>query len=141
MKINYRVKHYMTRLALASAIYFSTAGNAIAELRDIIETSDNKHYRVSCVSKVTPLPLNSIHSWVIHVDTINGNPVENASISVHGGMPAHKHGLPTQPEVTEIGGGDYLLEGLKFSMSGIWHVWFDIREKEITDKVKFTVEF
>ena len=55
-------------------------------------------------------------------------------------MPAHKHGLPTEPVVTEIGTGDYLVEGIKFSMSGKWEIWFNIRAGEITEKVKFNVE-
>ncbi len=33
------------------------------------------------------------------------------------------HGLPTQPRVTqELGEGRYLVEGMKFSMTGWWEI-------------------
>ena len=38
-------------------------------------------------------------------------------------MPAHNHGLPTKPRVTEaLGGGDYRLDGVRFHMSGYWEI-------------------
>lgn len=133
------VTHSLHRLSLATVLCFSVTGNA-AELTDSVTTSDSKYYRVSYQSNVVPLPLNRIHSWVLHIDTLHGKAIENASISVHGGMPAHRHGLSTQPEVTEIGDGDYLVEGLKFSMTGVWQLWFDIQVKGITDRITFTFE-
>lgn len=141
MKNTSKIKRHLTKLSLVFILYFSVAENAAAEWKVSAATSYSKHYHVSYQSKVAPLPLNRIHSWVLHVDTVDGKPVENANISVHGGMPAHKHGLPTQPQVSEIGNGDYLVEGLKFSMTGLWQLWFDIRKHDITDKVKFTIAF
>ena len=128
-------------MSLTIFLYSLSAENIATELHASAANSDSNHYHVSYRSQVEPLPLNRIHSWLLHVDTLNGKPVENAIISVRGSMPAHKHGLPTQPQVSEIGGGDYLVEGLKFSMTGLWQVWFDIRTQDITDKVKFTIEF
>ena len=38
-------------------------------------------------------------------------------------MPAHDHGLPTRPRVTEeLGNGDYRLEGMRFHMGGYWEI-------------------
>jgi len=135
------VKHYITCLFLVTGLCFSITGNTADKPHDSATTSDSKYFRVSYKSKVKPLPLNRIHSWILHVDTLSGKPVEKAIISVHGGMPAHKHGLPTQPEVTEIGNGDYLVEGLKFSMTGMWQMWFTIQTENLTDKIKFIIIF
>ena len=45
-----------------------------------------------------------------------------AAITVDGGMPQHGHGFPTRPRVTrDLDDGTYLLEGMKFSMTGWWH--------------------
>ena len=42
-------------------------------------------------------------------------------------MPAHGHGLPTEPRVTaNLGDGDYRVEGMKFHMQGDWVVTFAI---------------
>jgi hypothetical protein len=67
--------------------------------------------------------INSMHSWILHVETESGVPVEGAKIEVAGGMPEHNHGLPTRPRVTqELGGGDYKLDGMRFHMSGHWEI-------------------
>lgn len=67
--------------------------------------------------------INRIHSWILHVETAEGEPVENATIDVIGGMPEHDHGLPTRPRVTEeLGGGDYRLDGVRFHMRGYWEI-------------------
>ncbi len=70
-----------------------------------------------------PVEINRMHSWVLHVRTSDGAPVTGAKIEVDGGMPAHDHGLPTQPRVTrEIGDGDYQLDGVRFHMGGYWEM-------------------
>jgi hypothetical protein len=69
-----------------------------------------------------------------------GRPVENASISVDGGMPEHGHGLPTQPQVRRsLGGGMYDIEGLRFSMGGWWEVKLAIDAPQGSDRVTFNL--
>lgn len=136
-----KVKHYLVGLSLATGLCFTVAVNAADQSQDSATTTDSIHFRVSYKSKVEPLPLNRIHSWILHVEALDGKHVEKAEISVFGGMPAHTHGLPTQPQVTEIGDGDYLVEGLKFSMTGMWQLWFNIHVGDVTDKIKFDIEF
>lgn len=42
-------------------------------------------------------------------------------------MPDHGHGLPTAPRVTRhLGGGRYLVEGMRFNMSGWWRLKFTV---------------
>ena len=135
-----KINHNLISLILFIGFCFSTAVHASETLQVSSTTADSMHFHVSYTSKVEPLPLNRIHSWKLHIESLDGKAVENAEISVHGGMPAHKHGLPTEPVVTEIGTGDYLVEGIKFSMNGKWELWFNIRAGEITEKVKFNVE-
>ena len=77
-----------------------------------------------------------MHSWVLHVETDQGAPVEGAEIEVDGGMPAHDHGLPTKPRVTEeLGGGDYRLDGVRFHMSGYWEMVITIRSDDSEETV------
>ena len=96
---------------------------------------------VTYTSQVEPMPLNRIHSWRMRVETADGTPVTGAEIRVDGGMPAHGHGLPTQPVAREIGDGDYLVEGLKFSMTGYWEMWFEVKAGGISEKKKFALNF
>ena len=70
-----------------------------------------------------------------------GRPVEDASISVDGGMPEHGHGLPTQPKVhRSLGGGMYDIEGLRFSMGGWWEVKLSIEARQGADRVTFNLD-
>lgn len=110
---------------------------AVADMHAEAE-SDNGIYKVSYTTSVDKASLNKMHEWVLHVETADGDSVENAEISVDGGMPAHNHGLPTAPRVTEyLGNGDYRVQGLRFHMRGKWIVSFDIREAGRGDTVTF----
>jgi hypothetical protein len=48
-------------------------------------------------------------------------PAQPRHVHFDGGMPAHGHGFVTTPHVTrDLGGGEFLVEGVKFHMSGAW---------------------
>ena len=84
--------------------------------------------------------VNQIHAWQIKVSSPNGAPVRNARIAVDGGMPQHGHGLPTRPQVTrEVADGTYLMEGMKFSMTGWWEIKLAIQAAEGSDTVVFNI--
>jgi hypothetical protein len=103
-------------------------------------SSDEGLFQVSWSSDPVNVPLNQIHTWTLHVETPDGQPVENASILVEGGMPQHGHGLPTNPQVTEyLGNGDYLVEGMRFQMTGFWEVKFVINSGEQSDSITFNL--
>lgn len=103
--------------------------------------TDNGLYRVSFVSALDPIGINQIHSWTVTVTTPAGEPVEQATITVDGGMPQHGHGLPTRPRITQnLGQGNYLLEGLRFQMPGWWEVSLTITAGDQTDRVTFNLE-
>ena len=103
--------------------------------------SDDGLFQVSWSSDPAKVPLNQIHTWTLHVETPDGQPVENASVLVEGGMPQHGHGLPTNPQVTEyLGNGDYLVEGMRFQMTGFWEVKFVINSGEQSDSITFNVD-
>ena len=62
--------------------------------------SESGALHASYTPDVAPVPLNRIHAWTLHLQTSDGAIVENAEVSVDGGMPAHNHGLATAPAVT-----------------------------------------
>ena len=102
--------------------------------------SDNELFRVSYESSAASVPVNQMHQWTLHVETADGLPVDNATITVDGDMPQHGHGLPTRPQVTQnLGNGDYLVEGLKFQMAGWWVMDFTISADGQTDAVHFNM--
>ncbi len=114
----------------------SMAADAIEAL-----VTENGLFVVSAVSQLDPVVINETHSWVIHIETADKNPVIDADISIEGGMPEHNHGFPTAPRVTEnLGDGDYLLEGMRFNMGGVWVLTLEISSGGGTDSVTFEFE-
>jgi hypothetical protein len=102
--------------------------------------SDSGLFKVSWKSDPAIVPLNQIHTWTLHVETSDGQVLEDATILVEGGMPQHGHGLPTSPQVTEyLGNGDYLVEGLRFQMTGYWEVKFIISANGVSDSITFNL--
>lgn len=97
-------------------------------------------YRVAWTSTPSPVPMLVLHAWTITITDAAGAPVDDARVTVLGGMPAHSHGLPTTPAVRGLGGGRYLVEGLKFHMPGAWVVAFRIKAAAGTDAVSFPFE-
>ena len=102
--------------------------------------SENGLYRVSYTASTGTIPVNQMHEWTLHVENADGNPVDDATIVVDGDMPAHGHGLPTSPRVTQyLGNGDYRVEGVKFQMGGDWLMDFTITANGQTDIVHFNM--
>jgi hypothetical protein len=122
---------------LAAASGCSTPQNLDLSLD---KSTEGGRYRIAAVAP-TPAPaVNHMESWKIRLATPEGKPVEAALFTVDGGMPRHGHGYPTQPRVTrELDDGTYLLEGMKFSMSGWWELKLGIRAQSGPDQVTFNI--
>jgi hypothetical protein len=97
-------------------------------------------YQATIVPDTQPIPVNRIHTWVLHVESAEGQPLDDADITLDGDMPQHGHGMPTHPLVTQnLGNGDYLVEGMKFQMGGWWVIDFDISAAGVSDRVSFNL--
>ena len=122
------------RMAAAVLLCFATCATAIAAEHGHHQdkhhwTAEKGLYKVSHTSALQPIEINRIHEWVLHIETADGEPVENAVITIDGGMPAHNHGLPTSPRVTEyLGDGNYRAEGFRFHMKGHWQIRITIED-------------
>jgi hypothetical protein len=102
--------------------------------------SANGLFSASYQPELDPIAINQIHTWTVHLEDADGNPIENAHVHVDGGMPQHGHGLPTVPQVTEyLGNGDYLVEGMKFNMGGWWVMTVDVEVDGQSDRATFNM--
>ena len=100
--------------------------------------SVDKRYVVTLQPPSKPAAINQLHAWQVKLTSPAGVPVANARIQIDGGMPQHGHGLPTRPQVTREGpDGGYLIEGMKFSMTGWWEVKLAIDGPAGADRVTF----
>jgi hypothetical protein len=132
-------------LVLVFAIFMVVMMARMNDVPDDLDTSttrssDNGLFNVSYTISSGSIPVNQMHQWTLHVETADGQPVENATISVDGGMPQMGHGLLTQPRVPKyLAKGDYLVEGVKFEMAGWWLMDFTITTNGQTDTVQFNM--
>jgi hypothetical protein len=104
-----------------AAVSLSARAMPAAMDRSLDRLSDHGVFRVKVASTAQPIPMSQIHQWTTHLSGADGRPVSGAQIAVDGGMPDHGHGLPTAPRAAPAAGaGDYLISGMKFSMTGWW---------------------
>ena len=129
----------LLRAVAAVVLLLWLQAQGFAEPQDAWE-SKRGLYRVSIVSSIEPIEINRIHEWVVHIETVDGEPVERATLTVVGGMPEHDHGLPTSPRVTaELGNGDYRVQGMRFHMAGEWLIAIAIEDGVRTDSVAISL--
>lgn len=122
-------------LAIALAACATPPGDLDLSLR---HASAQGRYLVQLEPPAATPALNQIHAWQVRLSAPDGRPVRDARIAVDGGMPQHGHGLPTKPQVTrELPGGAYLIEGMKFSMTGWWEIKLAIDGPAGADRVTF----
>jgi len=103
--------------------------------------SENGHFTLLAAPLDGEYPIGDYHVWTLELSDANGDPINEAVINIDGGMKAHGHGLPTQPEVTRnLGDGRYLVEGMMFNMAGKWTLEFEIRTPAALDHAIFNID-
>jgi hypothetical protein len=86
------------------------------------------------------LQVGKMQSMRVVLTDSTGQPVRDASISVDGGMPQHRHGLPTQPHVNDsTADGLYEVDGVKFNMGGWWVVRLHVEATAGPDSITFNL--
>lgn len=105
------------------------------------KASEKGLYQVSIEPEAGSFRQGELHAWLITLTTPAGAPVDDARITVDGGMPEHHHGLPTSPAVTAaLGAGKYRVDGVKFTMSGWWQLRFAISATAGDDEAFFNLK-
>lgn len=118
----------------------SDGGNFSAQLYMTTEatSSHDQAQPLKPVHKQQRLALGQYLDWVLLLEDTQGQPLYPAAVVIGGGMPAHGHGLPSQPQIINyLGDGKYLIEGLKFNMAGDWVLQLQVRSENYLDSVEF----
>ncbi|MEH6444607.1 MAG: hypothetical protein V7784_12000 [Oceanospirillaceae bacterium] len=83
--------------------------------------------------------LNKIYRWkaqlISHVKDVNLDQLTLTDLKIGGGMPAHGHGLPTQPIASNLNNSQkeqllFDIEGLKFQMWGDWQIELNLPKQD-----------
>ena len=96
---------------------------------------------VASLEPAKPLRPRQMQTVRVSVRDAEGRAIDEAEISIDGGMPQHGHGLPTRPRVTRnLGDGIYEIEGVRFNMGGWWEFKLAIAGSRGADTVTFNLE-
>ena len=95
---------------------------------------------VAMLVPVEPLRVRQMQSLTVVITDARMHPIDHAQITIDGGMPQHRHGLPTKPRVTRnTGSGVYEIEGVRFNMGGWWEFRLSITTPTGTDTITFNL--
>ena len=96
---------------------------------------------VATLEPTRPLRPRQMQTVRVTVRDTDGRGIDDAQISIDGGMPQHGHGLPTKPLVTtHLGQGRHVVDGMKFNMGGWWVVKLTIDGTKGADVVTFNLK-
>ena len=119
-----------TTLVLLTLLW-GTAASAEEYIQKIASKNGDFHI---AITRSSQLPVGQFTTWTLAVTDSQDKPVRQAEIRVGGGMPGHGHGLPTAPQVQPSDqSGQYVLNGLKFSMHGQWEIKLFIESEQTQD--------
>lgn len=85
------------------------------------------------------MAINQLQHWNVSLMRLDGTPVVIESLAFDGGMPAHRHGLPTTPQVLIVKSGAEI-RGIRFSMPGVWRLVLGIETKDIEIMLQFETD-
>jgi hypothetical protein len=104
--------------------------------------SNGGRYRVR-VRAPEPFPANEMFTLTAEVEEGCDPPRRPAAprLRVDGGMPAHRHGMNTEPVVRPLGRGRYEVKGLLLHMLGHWELYFDLTDAggAVTERAQLDV--
>lgn len=104
------------------------------------KTTEHGLFVTSLSAGESRVPIGTMQAWKVKVTTPDGKPADHVTITIDGGMPQHGHGLPTKPAVTsDLGNGEYLIEGVKFNMAGWWTLTVSIHGAAGSDSATFNM--
>lgn len=96
-------------------------------------SSNAQNWNVSFTPAPDEMPLNEVFeitSWVQGEGEID-------SLRVDAAMPAHGHGMMTDPKTILQPDGSFLTTGMLLHMPGDWEIYFDIRyENDIIERAQ-----
>jgi hypothetical protein len=96
---------------------------------------------IATLEPARPLRPRQMQTVRVTLRDAEGRAIDEAQISIDGGMPQHGHGLPTRPRVTRnLGEGSYEIEGVRFNMGGWWEFKLAIAGSRGADTVIFNLD-
>ena len=94
---------------------------------------------VATLEPARPLRTRQMETVRLIVRDAEGGAIDEAQISIDGGMPQHGHGMNRVPRVAPDGEGGFGADGLLFHMPGSWQLYFDVTRGPLTERAQVEV--
>ena len=108
--------------------------------------TDGYTYYVEYQPTPDPIPHNELFTIDVSVweTEAKDTPLTDAAIAVDATMPAHGHGMNTEPTITDNEDGTFTVEGMKFHMESPtpeekWVIGVEVTQGETTETASFDV--
>ncbi len=111
---------------------------------ETVEVTDSTN-RYQIRFRPDPFPIEAGKPFSLHVE-VGLNPIhspysmEGPLLNVDAAMPEHRHGMNTQPRVTQVSPGKFEVKGMLLHMSGRWEIYFDVVEGAGTHRATHVLE-
>lgn len=105
--------------------------------------SASGRYLVRLHPQRQPIPVRTFHEWTVVIRPADSTAALTPSLApvFDGRMPMHRHGLPSKPHtVAGASDGEYVVEGVKFSMGGWWRLVVRLSTASGPDSVVFNLD-
>lgn len=105
------------------------------------QVTDDGAYFLMYSSDPYPIPFNEPFSlvWMVHDGADQSLMYDDATLSLAVEMPAHGHGMNTEPAITMDEYGTFTAEGFLFHMRGWWAITATATREGVTDSSIFYV--
>lgn len=131
-----------TRLSAALGFLLalgSTACGGSERTSEGLDASDAlKSQSGAYLVRYTPIPdppVTGKNQLTLDLARATGGAVADATLEVTPWMPAMGHGSPVQPTVQDLGGGEYSVDDLDYTMPGRWEVKIALTDADVVDQV------
>ncbi|MDP7005245.1 MAG: FixH family protein [Phycisphaerales bacterium] len=98
-------------------------------------TSNAGNWKITFSPTPDKMPLNEVFELITRVEGDG----DIKSLRVDAAMPAHGHGMMTDPVTTLQEDGSYKTTGMLLSMPGDWEIYFDINDGETIERAQDAV--
>jgi YtkA-like len=91
-------------------------------------------YEATYVPSPDPIPLNEQFDLDVTVTFASDLPVDDdVEVDVDARMPAHNHGMNTEPVITKVAAGSFHVDGMNLHMPGEWELYVDVYPNGISE--------
>lgn len=104
--------------------------------------TENGHFMLYIAAIPDPIPFNDLFklSIMVHDGEQNNLMYDDATLEIDARMPAHNHGMTTQPVITREPSGTFTVEGMQFHMAGDWELVLVAARNGVSDRAVIDIK-